>query len=72
MRINRVITILPFSRLISIGCNVKLMTRFHQDNWPRSPWLPFMYVGINDLRMRIYLHYRRCFPTPAISVKWFI
>ena len=72
MRINRVITVLPFPALISIGCNVKLMTRFHQDALPRIPCLAFMFVGIDNLRMRIYLHYRRCFPLPAIGVKLFI
>ena len=48
-----------FRALISIGCNVKLMARFHQDALPRFPWLVFIYVGINDLRMRMYLQHRR-------------
>ena len=61
-----------FRALISIGCNVKLMARFHQDALPRFPWLVFIYVGINDLRMRMYLQHRRCFPLPAIGEKRFI
>ena len=44
-----------FPALISIGCNVKLMTRFRQDALPQFPRLAFMYVGINDQRMRMYL-----------------
>ena len=61
-----------FRALISIGCNVKLMARFHQDALPRFPWLVYIYVGINDLRMRMYLQHRRCFPLPAIGEKRFI
>ena len=61
-----------FRALISIGCNVKLMSRFHQDALPRFPWLVFIYVGINNLRMRMYLQHRRCFPLPAIGEKRFI
>ena len=61
-----------FRALISIGCNVKLMARFHQDALPRFPWLVFIYIGINDLRMRMYLQHRRCFPLPAIGEKRFI
>ena len=48
------------------------MARFHQDALPRFPWLVFIYVGINDLRMRMYLQHRRCFPLPAIGEKRFI
>ena len=61
-----------FRALISIGCNVKLMARFHQDALPRFPWLVFIYVGINDLRMRMYSQHRRCFPLPPIGEKRFI
>ena len=56
-----------FRAIISIGCNVKLMARFHQDILPRFPWLVFIYVGINDLRMRMYSQHRRFFPLPAIG-----
>ena len=72
LRINRVIRFYRFRALISIGCNVKLMARFHQDALPRFPWLVFIYVGINDLRMRMYSQHRRCFPLPAIGEKRFI
>ena len=61
-----------FRALISIGCNVKLMARFHQDALPRFAWLVFIYVGINDLRKRMYLQHRRCDPLPAIGEKRFI
>ena len=48
------------------------MARFHQDALPRFPWQVFIYVDINDLRMRMYLQHRRCFPLPAIGEKRFI
>ena len=61
-----------FPAHISIGRNVKLMTRFHQDALLRFPWLPFTYVGINDLRMRMYLQHHRCFSLPAIITKTYL
>ena len=48
------------------------MARFHQDALPRFPRLVFIYIGINDLRMHMYLQHRRCFPLLDIGEKWFI
>ena len=56
MQINRVITVLPFSR-----------PNFHRVQCK----IDDPYVGIDDLRMRIYLQHRRCFPLPVIVVKLF-
>ena len=56
----------------SIGCNVNLRTHFQQDALPRFQWLPFMFVDINDLRMRINLQHPGCFRLAAIGVKRFI
>ena len=57
MQINRVITVLPFSH-----------PNFHRVQCK----IDDPYVDIDDLRMRIYLQHRRCFPLPAIGVKLFI
>ena len=48
------------------------MARFHQDALPRFPSFVFIYVGINDLRIRMYLQQRMCFPLHAIGGKRFI
>ena len=69
LRINRVITDLPISRPIfhTVQCKI---------DGPFSPGrlipIPFIYIGINDLRMRMYLQHRQCFPLPAIGEKRFI
>ena len=55
-----------------IGCNANLKTHFQQDALPRIPCLPFTFVDINDLRMRINLQHRGCFPLAAVGVKRFI
>ena len=55
-----------------IGCNANLRTNFQQDALPRIPCLPFTFVDINDLRMRINLQHRGCFPLAAVGVKRFI
>ena len=55
-----------------IGCNANLRTHFQQDALPRIPWLPFTFVDINDLRMRINLQHRGCFPLAAVGVKMLI
>ena len=55
-----------------IGCNANLRTHFQQDALPRIPWVPFTFVDINDLRMRINLQHRGCFPLAAVGVKRFI
>ena len=55
-----------------IGCNANLRTHFQQDALPRIPGLPFTFVDINDLRMRINLQHRGCFPLAAVGVKRFI
>ena len=68
----RVITVLSFSRPNFHGVQCNIDDPFHQDALPRIHWLSFMYIGINDPRMRIYLQHRRCFHEPAISVKQFI
>ena len=38
------------------------MARFHQDALPRFLWLVFIYVGINDLRMHMYLQHSDSWP----------
>ena len=60
---------LRFPAQISIGFNVNLRADFQQDALPQFPWLPFVFVDINDLRMRINLQHRGCFPLAAIGVK---
>ena len=52
-----------------IGCNWNLRTHFQQDALPRVPWLPSTFVDINNLRMRINLQHRECFPLAAVGVK---
>ena len=63
---------LRFPALKSIGCYANLRTHFQQDALPRVPFLPFTFVDINDLRMRINLQHRGCFPLAAVGVKMFI
>ena len=63
---------LHFPAQTSIGCNAKLRTHFQQDTLPRFPWLPFMFVDIDELRMRINLQQRGCFSLAAVGVKRFI
>ena len=60
---------LRFPALNTIGCNGNLRTHFQQDALPR---LPSTFVDINDLRMRINLQHRECFPLAAVGVKRFI
>ena len=72
MRINRVITVLPISRLNFYRVQCKIVDPFSPWRFPRFPWLPFTSVGIINLRMRICLQHRRCLPLPAIGVKLFI
>ena len=55
-----------------VGCNGNLRTHFQQDALPRVPRLPSTFVDINDLRMRINLQHRECFPLAAVGVKMFI
>ena len=64
--------ILRFPAQNPIGCNRNLRTHFQQDALPRVPWLPSTFVDINDLRMRINLQHRDCFPLAAVGVKMFI
>ena len=60
---------LRFPAKNSIGGNVNLSTYFQQDALPRFPWLPYMFVDINDLRMRINLQHHECFPLAAVGFK---
>ena len=60
---------LRFPAKNSIGGNVNLSTYFQQDALPRFPWLPYMFVDINDLRMRINLQHHECFPLTAVGFK---
>ena len=50
-----------------IGCIAKLRTHFQQDALPLVSRLPFTFVHINDLRMRINLQLRECFPLAAVG-----
>ena len=71
----RTVELLGFLRFPAqnpIGCNGNLRTHFQQDALPRVPWLPSTFVDINDLRMRINLQHRECFPLAAVGVKMFI
>ena len=72
MRINRVITVLPFSRPNFHKMQCKIYYPFSPGRLAPNPLTFFMYVAINNLRMRMYLQRRRCFPLPAIGVKRFI
>ena len=44
---------LRFPAQISIGFNVNLRVDFQLDALPQFSWLSFVFVDINDLRMRI-------------------
>ena len=48
-----------------------MRTHFQQDALPRFQYLPFVFVDINDLRMRINLQHPGCFRLAAIGVKMF-
>ena len=72
MRINRVITVLPFSRPNFYRAQCKIYGPFSSGCLAPNPLTFFMYVGINSLRIRIHLQHRSCFPLPAIGVKPFI
>ena len=48
-----------------------MRTHFQQDALPRFQYLPFVFVDINDLRMRINLQHPGCFRLAAIGVKRF-
>ena len=70
MQIIRVITVLPFSRPYFHRVQCKIDDPFSPGRFAPIPLTT--YVGINDLRIRIYLKHRRCFPLPFTSVKPFI
>ena len=72
MRINRVITVLPFSRPNFHRAQCKIDGPFSSGCLAPNPLTFFEYVGINTLRMRIHLQHPRCFSLPAIGVKRFI
>ena len=75
LRINRVITVLPISRPIFYRVQCKIDGPFSPGRLAPIPFTSlYIYIGINDLRMRMrmYLQHRRCFPLPAIGEKRFI
>ena len=72
MPINRIITVLPSSRLNFHRVQCKIDDPFSPGRLAANPLTFFVCVGINDLRMRMYLQYRWCFSLPAIGVKRFI
>ena len=72
LRINRVITVLPISRPNFHRVQCKIDGPFSPGRLAPIPLTSLIYVGINDLRMRMYLQHRRCFPLPAIGEKRFI
>ena len=72
LRTYGVIKVFTFSRPKFHRVQCKLEDLFQQDALPRVPWLPFTFVDINDLRMRINLQHRRCLPLAAIGVKMII
>ena len=63
---------LHFPAQNSIESYANLRTHFQQDALHRVPWLPFTFVDISDLRMRIILQHCRCFPLATVGVKRFI
>ena len=65
MRINRVITVFPISRDSFHRVQCKIDYPFSPGRLARFLWRAFLYVGIDDLRMRMYLQHRRCFRLPV-------
>ena len=51
---------------------IALRTHFQQNPLHRFPWLPFTFVDNYDLRMRMYLQHRVCFPFAVTGVKVYL